>query len=332
MKSKITAFAIFMVLILGWQYLGAWGFFAHKRINRIAVFTLPKPLFNFYKSHIDYVTDHAVDADKRRYATKDEAPRHYIDIDHYGEDPFTNMPRNWDSAVAKFSEDTLLAYGIVPWHINKVYYRLVSAFKEKNIDQILRYSSDLGHYIGDAHVPLHTTENYNGQLSGQKGIHGFWESRLPELFADDYDYLLPKAKFIEKPLATAWDMVEASHAALDSVLLFEKKLSESFSEDKKYAYEERGQAMVRTYSLEFSTAYHNKLNGMVERRMRAAMAMVANYWFTAWVEAGQPDLVPLQNAELTPEALKAIENENSLWKIGKWKGRPETEVPDSTQQ
>ena len=126
---------------------------------------------------------------------KEEAPRHYIDIDHYGQNPFQVMPRKWTDAVEKFSEDTLLTYGIVPWHIQTVYNRLVKVFEEKDIDYILKNSADLGHYVSDAHVPLHTTENYNGQLTNQKGIHAFWESRLPELFPDNYDYLVGTAEY-----------------------------------------------------------------------------------------------------------------------------------------
>jgi hypothetical protein len=205
-----------------------WGFYAHKRVNRYAVFTLPEELVGFYKKHIDHLTEHAVDADKRRYAIKEEAPRHYIDIDHYGENSFQKMPRKWTDAVEKFSEDTLLAYGIVPWHIQTVYNRLVKAFEEKNIDYILKNSADLGHFVSDAHVPLHTTENYNDQLTNQKGIHAFWESRLPELFADDYDYLVGTAEYQYSVLDVAWKAVESSFNSLDSVLLFDKDLSLEF--------------------------------------------------------------------------------------------------------
>ena len=70
----------------------SWGFHAHKIANQYAVFTLPEQLIGFYKKNIDYLTEHSVDADKRRYAIKEEAPRHYIDIDYYGEDPFGIMP------------------------------------------------------------------------------------------------------------------------------------------------------------------------------------------------------------------------------------------------
>ena len=150
-----------------------WGFFGHKKINRLAVFTLPPEIFPLYKKHIDYITDHAVDPDKRRYAVKGEAERHFIDIDHYvkeGENPFDVVPKRWYDAVEKFSEDTLRAYGIVPWHLQTMLYRLKDAFEQKNLSRILKISAEFGHYIGDAHVPLHTTENYNGQMTNQKGI------------------------------------------------------------------------------------------------------------------------------------------------------------------
>ena len=88
------------------------------------------------------------------------------------------MPRKWTDVVNKFTVDTLLAYGIVPWHIQTVYNWLVKAFENHDVDYILKNSTDLGHYISDVHIPLHTNVNYNGQLTVHRGIHAFWESRL----------------------------------------------------------------------------------------------------------------------------------------------------------
>jgi len=300
----------------------SWGFWAHRHINRMAVFTLPEEMIGFYKRHIDYITAHAIDPDKRRYASKNEAPRHYIDMDHYGQFPFSEVPRRWKDAVDLFTEDTLLAYGIVPWHVQKMQYWLTSAFLKKDKDQILRLSAEIGHYIADAHVPLHTTENYNGQLTNQKGIHGFWESRLPELFANDYDYFVGKAVYIDSPLEKIWEVVLESTIALDSVLLFEKELSQSFSSDKKYSFEVRGERTIKVYSKEFSTAYHVKLNGMVERRMRDALLCISSFWYTAWVDAGQPDLSPLIEQDLSQSEKDKIEKEEREWlKKSKIKGR-----------
>lgn len=300
-----------------------WGFYGHKRINRMAVFTLPPELFTFYKEHIEFITEHAPDPDKRRYAVKDEAARHYIDIDHYvkeGEDPFEVVPKKWNDAVEKFSEDTLKAYGIVPWHIQVMLGRLTKAFKTKNLDKILHYSADLGHYIGDANVPLHTTENYNGQLTNQKGIHGFWESRIPELSAESYDYLVGRATYVADPLEAAWGFVKTSNQAVDSVLTIEKELTEEWDPDTKYNYEHRGAVMMKVYSVEFAKEYERRLGGMQERRMKNSIISVGSFWYTAWVNAGQPDLSDMKEA-ISEEMKEEIKKTDESYKKGKIYGR-----------
>lgn len=296
MKNR-TLLLLFLCFSISANSILPWGFFAHKRINKYAVFTLPEELIGFYKKNIEYIEEHSVDADKRRYAVKEEAPRHYIDIDYYGEHPFDSMPRKWNDAVDKYSEDTLQAYGILPWHIEIIYKRLVYAFIEKDSDKILKYSADLGHYVADAHVPLHTTLNYDGQFTGQKGIHAFWESRLPELFSENYDYLVGTAQYEYSVLDFAWETVAASHNALDSVFSFDNILSETYEKDKQYSYEKRGNKTINVRSEEYSDAYHNMLSGMVERRMRKSITSIGNLWYSAWVDAGQPILDGMQNSE-----------------------------------
>ena len=318
MKKKIiVSLVVFFVCFFSTEYIFSWGFFAHKRINRMAVFTLPPEMFSFYKKHIDYITEHAVDPDSRRNVVADEAPRHYIDLDHYGEHPLDSVPKFWKYAVAKYTEDSLKAYGIVPWHIEIMMRRLTDAFKQGNLDRILKVSTELGHYVGDSHVPLHTTENYNGQMTNQKGIHGFWESRIPELKAGDYDYFVGRAVYIDKPIDEAWETVAASFSEKDSVLLFEAELNKKFSTDKKYSFENRGATVTKVYSQEYTEAYDKMLDGMVERRMRASIITVGSMWYTAWVNAGQPNLERLETQEVSDSLRKANEAEEYLWKHGK---------------
>lgn len=297
--------------------LYAWGFWGHKRINNMAVFTLPPGMIGFYKNNIDFLTEHAVDPDKRRYAYPEEAPRHYIDLDHYGEDPLAVIPKFWNDAVKKYSEDTLNAYGIVPWWIDKMLMRLTDAFRDKDAGRILKLSADIGHYIADAHVPLHCTENYNGQMTNQVGIHGFWESRLPELFGEDYDYFVGRAEVISKPVNFTWQIVAESFAAKDSVLKFEAELNSKFSQDRKYAIEQRGASNMKVYSREYSKAYDDMLDNMVERRMRQSIIAVGSFWYTAWFNAGQPDLSRLDVYKLSDEEKKKMEEEDRLWRTGK---------------
>jgi len=319
LKNKYLLLLFIPILIL----LSSWGFFAHQRINRLAVFTLPDNLIAFYKSNINYISEHAVDADKRRYADSLEAPRHYLDADHYGTSPFDSIPQKWNDAVAKYSEDSLNAYGIVPWHIQRTYYKLVKAFTLRDSALILKYSADLGHYIGDAHVPLHTTQNYNGQMTNQVGIHAFWESRLPELFSDRYDYFVGRAKYIDNPLTEAWKILKTTNSKLDSTLKIEKELSKSFPTDRKYTFSERNNRVIKEYSIDYSTAYHTALNGMVEKQMRSAIIEIGSFWYSAWIDAGQPDMKKLIYTGQTAAEKKAIVDEEKLYLKGSIKGRPE---------
>jgi hypothetical protein len=287
MRKFFTLITLFFFLSVE---LGAWGFFAHRKINRQAVFSLPPEMMGFYKLHIEYITENAVNPDRRRYAIIGEAEKHFIDADAYGDSAVYKLPRYWNQALELYSEVELRSKGIGPWNVYHTKVQLTEAFKRKDVKAILRLSADLGHYIGDIHVPLHTTKNYNGQLTDQYGIHGFWESRIPELLSDNYDFFVGKAEYLERPQLNAWEAVIGAHLALDSVLYFEKIISHKFPEDKKYSFEERNGINTKVYSREFSIAYHDMLDGQVERQMKRAIKMIADFWYTAWVDAGQPDL------------------------------------------
>jgi len=303
-----------------------WGFYSHKKINNYAVFLLPPQMLVLYKPHIEFITDHAVDPDMRRYAIAGEGARHYIDIDTYGKYPFTALPRKWNDAVNKFSEDSLQMHGIVPWWVQTMLHRLTDAFKEKNQAKILKLSAEIGHYIADAHVPLHANSNHNGQQTSQQGIHGFWESRIPELLADkEWDFFIGKADYIKDPGNFIWQRVLESAAAADTVLRFEKELSEQFPADQKFSFEARNGVVTRQYSSAFTKAYDAKLKGMVERRMRMAIYSVASFWYTAWVNAGEPDLVHLTNKEFSADDLQEFQNLSNAWKNGKIQGEDHEE-------
>ncbi len=306
MKKVFCYSLIFGILqLIPIRALG-WGFKAHRQLNYAAVFTLPPELFKFYKPHINYITEKAVNADKRRYAFADEACRHFLDADHYEKKvPIDTIPNAWNNAVLKYSEDTLLAYGIVPWHLQRVQYQLTKAFAEKNLYLILKLSADLGHYAADLHVPLHSTENYNGQLTEQEGIHSLWESRLYELFEPNYDFFTGRASYLPNVSETIWERFAQSFAALDSVLIFEKLAG--LKHPNKYSLQSNGRTNVKVYNEAFCIYYNHLLNGMIERRARASINLIGSLWYTAWVDAGQPDL-----SNLKEEPLKTENNDETL--------------------
>jgi len=352
----------------------AWGFFGHRLINRMAVFTLPTEMMGFYKKNIEYMTEHAIDPDKRRYATRHEGVRHYIDIDKWDKIPFPNVPRDFEEAIIKHCEikfvtgldslyfkkeitkdsiylttshfggvklkldyptfvkywkkvikpmyyedqwklsgydldelfgtsyfqknsidvlieDHFSEHGIVPYHLEATLSKLTKAFEAKDKSSILRISAEFGHYISDAHVPLHTTSNYNGQLTDQVGIHAFWESRIPELFAErEYDFFVGKADYIENPRDFFWNIIIKAHGHLDSVLMVEKRLSKTFDSDMQFCYDERLGQTIRIQCPEYADAYTNALGSMVEEQMRSSIHAIGSCIYTAWVNAGQPTI------------------------------------------
>lgn len=356
-----------------------WGFFGHKLINRLAVFTLPEPMIEFYKAHLDYIVEHSVDPDKRRYAVKTEAICHFIDLDKWIEenhslpdkdllkafirnnaiyltsrdskvllfDTLFTVSKNTDSLFysKKMLESGLVVesgielndfyqvlkqrdfnffngdewifpsyyfetifpwihvedqieivdhfsvHGILPYNLERCFYRLVKAFQTKNVSAILRGSAELGHYIGDAHVPLHTTMNYNGQLTNQHGIHAFWESRIPELFAvETFDFVVGKAEYISDVRERIWDIIVESHKGVAFVLDMEFKLNSVTPDDEKFCYDTRLNTVIKTQCKEYAKRYMDLLDNQVEERMRESIFALGSFWMTAWYEAGQPDL------------------------------------------
>ncbi|MDQ3141035.1 MAG: zinc dependent phospholipase C family protein [Bacteroidota bacterium] len=378
-----------------------WGFYGHRLINKLAVFTLPEEMIDFYKNNLTYLSEHAVDADKRRYAVKGEAIRHYIDLDHWGKDASDSLPRdlaiavvkngrifliqgnehillfdtttqgneiidtlNWSEQVrSKFFvlsrglslkdfkkwfkekawfqydpeswlikskdsniilselktegdiliEDHFAVHGIIPYHLEFMYYRLVSAFKNLDQEKILKLSADMGHYIGDAHVPLHTTKNYNGQLTNQDGIHAFWESRIPELFAEEqFDFIVGPAEYIHDIRTFSWNIIRVSHTYVDSVLFIEKSLSNSFPLDEQYCFETRLGVMTKLPCRDYAKAFHERLEYQVEDRMRESILALGSVWMSAWVDAGQPDLHNLKvNALPVPDMTDSADSNKS---------------------
>ena len=390
-KTSLFTTCFIAFLVVG-MTAPEWGFYGHRKINRMAVFTLPQEMIPFFKENLEYVTAHAVDPDKRRHASVFEGIRHYIDVDHWCGLPFDCISRSleesiflyssayyissneedtthlWSSgawswqdticveqesdfrisasALAEYTkklglskyyntpwvksngsffdlvknhfslegggqmvlEDEFSEYGILPYHLETMTHKLTSAFASKNKNLILRHASDMGHYLGDAHVPLHTSENYNGQMTNQVGIHPFWESRIPELFADDeFDFLVGQAEYIDDVRGFFWTIVEHSHALVDSVLSIEKRLSVVYPEELQYCYEERLDKTARMPCRDYSEAYYDALNGQVEDQMRSAVHALGSIWYTCWVDAGQPDLEELDNSEKsTHEELRKI--------------------------
>jgi hypothetical protein len=290
LKNKLIPGVAFLIFLT----CSSWGFLMHRTITQLSVYQLPQEMQPFFHQHMEYLVRNSVRPDQRRNTDKSEETKHFIDFEAYGENAAHRMPQKWNAAVARYSQDSLRKYGYVPYWIIEMQQRLTNAFKKGNKDSILFYATDMAHYIEDAHVPLHTTLNYDGQLTDQKGLHSLWESMVPELTLEEFNLkAAKKASYIKSPEKEIWKTVRHSFGLVSRVLETEKKVSKKFTDSTKYRYQTRNGREVRSYISGFGRAYAKALEPMVNDQAIRAANLVADFWFTAWVDAGKPDLKKL---------------------------------------
>lgn len=228
--------------------LFSWGIFGHEHINRAAVLALPTPLLSFFYNHIDFITKESSVPDLRKYTLNDktETPRHFINLENFGASD--SVPALLAEAKKKYDEKFLQQNGILPWYIQEIMDKLTQAFKEKRGTEILFLAADLGHYIGDAHMPLHIAINHDGQFTNQRGIHAFWESQMPEIFGEKYNYYVGEAQYIEDLPKEIWRIINTSHLLADTLLLADKELKRQFQSDKFFLKDTLGNTIMNKFN------------------------------------------------------------------------------------
>jgi hypothetical protein len=286
--KKMSYTALLFAVLIG---LSSWGFLVHRTINQLAIYSLPAPLQSYFHSDMKYLVENAPRPDIRRNTDKTEDTKHFIDIEMYGPNAINDMPLEWSAAVKKYGVDSLKKYGWGPYNAMMQLEHLTNAFKSKNKDSILFYAADLGHYLGDLHVPLHTTTNYDGQLTGQKGLHGLWESFIPELKLNQYElYNNHKATYLKHPAEALWKDIRHANALLPEMFAKETALTAKFNPETKYKVQMRYGKESKMYTKEFAEAYALELGPTINAQLISSANLIADFWYTAWVNAGKPDL------------------------------------------
>lgn len=324
--KKVLWRSLFILLSFG--VLLGWGFFSHKKINYYFVMSLSnskdaKPLFNFYNKHVNYIVDHAGDPDGRRMRSRREGEKHFLNIENFGAEimredyvsynEFINhyaynlakklRPELKTAAeVDKYVKNKILReYGTNPWSIIFTKKALTEAFKNKDIDRILLETINLAHYIADSCVVFHCTANYDGQLTGQNGIHAFWESTIPQYFFDEFgiEEGIRPAQYDSDFNTTIWKNVLRSNIESKRALDVEKQLDKDVKLGK-FCYKARKNNVNRMHSKEYSREYNRRLNGQIANQIKRSIMLIADAVYTAWVDAGKPILLDIARED-SPE-------------------------------
>jgi len=271
MKIKI-AFTLFLITTFSFP----WGEEGHKLIASKTVDLLKEKIKNI-EQYKDYITEHSIDPDLRRDHDKSEWPKHFIDIDFYEEFLNGRMIQDKNQLITLYGDSVVTKMGLLPWATLETFNNLIKSFKEKNRDKILIYISDLAHYVADAHQPMHTMLNYDGQLTDQKGIHSRYESKMIEKYLDEISSETEGSKvaYIEKPLDYIFDYISNSNS-LGEVLLSSDKFA-----DKRAG---------STESDEYYNLFWFKTKYVTKIQFESAYNSLASLIYTAWTDAGKPSI------------------------------------------
>ena len=273
---------------------GAWGFTAHRYIMGRALELLPPELKPFFDRYRDEIVIRSIDPDLWRNAGWEEEPHHFINFGarEFGEYPFTALPREYGAALEKFGIATLTRTGMLPWRAEEMFgnlRRAFEAFKRGSLygaSDLILFSAVTGHYFQDAHQPFHASNNYDGQLSGNTGIHARFERDLVEKFLPRLTIKPPPPKAIAHPRDAAFDALLASFKLVDPIL---KADSEAI-------------AGKDTYNSEYFETFLTKVKPMLEERLSSAISATAGLIIGAWEQAGRP--TPALEGTRPPEKVK----------------------------
>ncbi len=283
---KLTSFCITVwtaVCLFGLvESAGAWGFQAHKLINGQAIRMVPPPLQTFFRNNLRFVREHSIDPDLWRQAGQEPEADHFFEVDSFAGLRLEHWPADEPAFLRTFGSAAVQS-GRLPWRIMEVYRKLIEQLRKDNWVEARLQAAALGHYVADAYVPFHATKNYDGQLTGNLGIHARWETQLVERFEQQI-----RQQLETKPVELVRPTPEAVVRVLFDGLAACSRILENDSRSVGGQVNSREPATDERHSDD----YYSRLYALEEtdlvRRIQDSATRIAEIWYSAWVEAARP--------------------------------------------
>jgi hypothetical protein len=296
MGRRLLVAAAGLVLALLPSQAEAWGFEGHRFIMRRAIDLLPPELKPFFTHYRDEIVIRVIDPDLWRSVGWPEDPNHFLDfgVKEYGPHPFKELPREYGAALEKFGRATLERNGLLPWREQEVFGNLRRAFEgmgknsSYSITDIILFSAVGSHYIQDAHQPLHATINYDGQQTGQNGVHSRFERELFERYQSKLTVTPAPPKGMSNPRDYAFDVLLNSFLLVDQLLAADKKAVSG-----RTAYDDA-----------YFEAFFASMKPLMEQQLSGAVTATASLIIGAWEQAGRPAMkltIPNPIQQVKPE-------------------------------
>lgn len=287
-----------LVLSASTTVASAWGFVAHRIMVENSAAALPAPMAGFYQANVSGLSDASIEPDSllRDREGEKEARRHFIDLDELSKPPFADLPIDEQRARELYGDKRVDHAGVLPWRIVNVLNQLREAFRKKDLAGIVSRSGWLSHYVGDACQPLHTTTNFDGQLTCNQGIHSAFETDMIDRLKARYrlESALPSSflpEVIREPRRFIFGEIFASYGLVPDLLKADTESVAAVKKQRKDYYEE----------------LERRLGALARAQMLRAETTTANLWYTAWFQAGRPALpaAPVTTPRGPPRVPKA---------------------------
>jgi hypothetical protein len=282
MRKASSVAAVVLIALIAPAPASAWGFTAHRLIMARAIDLLPpevKPFFDHFRQEI---VIRVVDPDLWRNAGWEDEPNHFVDfgLPSLGPPPFAGLPRDFTQAVEKFGAAEMKRIGTLPWREAEMFGHLRRGFEsftrqgQYATNDVVLFSAVASHYIQDANQPFHATNNYDGQLTGNTGIHARFERDLIERFQSRLMLVPETPKPIRNPRDAAFDALLEGHTQVDAIL--------------------KADAQAAMGKDVYDDDYFEKLFAAVkptlERQLSRSITATAGVIIGAWEAAGRPVL------------------------------------------
>ncbi|MGA9118278.1 MAG: T9SS type A sorting domain-containing protein [Bacteroidota bacterium] len=287
-RGCFPAFVLSALLVMATSSGFGWGATAHRFINKNAVLHLP-PVMAQLAAQQTFLMDHASDADSRKSSDTAEGPKHYLDLESYPD--FAHLPADLSALIGQYGWTAVADNGILPWAIVWAEDSLTEQFRRGDWGKAYQTAADIGHYVGDAHQPLHCTVNYDGKLTGNSGIHSRYETGMINAFQSSLTVQQDSARFIPDVYAHALEDILQSYEFVDSIL-----------QADTYAKNVSGWSGSGQVPSSYYTALWERTGSMTERLIQRGTVSVASLWYTAWVNAGRTATSVAATASFVPSA------------------------------
>ena len=286
-RLLLAAITICSTLFIGWGNVG------HRIINTRTYLSVT-PSMSFWGSWSDSLAAHGSDADYRKSSDPTEAPKHYIDIDNYAEFISNGyISQSFDSLVLQHGYSFVMDQGILPWAILSTFDSLQAAFQNNQFHKAILLAADLGHYVGDMHMPLHITRNYNGQYTDQSGVHSRFESNMINTYNSQIIYSGDSLIYISNISDFIFGTLYNNYNYVDSVLKADSLAKASAGNTN-------------------STAYYSKMwelsKGFTTKLFKDASYKLTCLIYTAWINAGSPVSVEEESILQSPITFNLYQN------------------------